>query len=135
MGLPAWRNAVLMGMPGWVKRPKGVTGGGRHLAPPSRGFTPRDVRCVFIAIITPTFTPSHKSQAAAWLAHIVSASHALLAFIFHTSRYSLWALAHFPSLRVPRVYLGALLSSTAEHAWQLSPVSLTHAFLVITERR
>ena len=34
-------------------------------------------------------------------------------------RYALWALTHFPRMRVPRAYLGCLLYWAAEHAWQV----------------
>ena len=128
MGLPAWRNAVLLGLPGWIK-------GGISQMSSSFSIAGQNLTSTGAITTQPLGSGSRGDDATS---SPRPAGRRLAppagGFSPRGVRYALWALAHFRSLRVPRVYLAALLSATAEHAWQLSPVSLTHAFLVIAER-
>jgi hypothetical protein len=48
-------------------------------------------------------------------------------------RFALWALVHFPAMRVPNCYMDSLLYWASEHAWMLSSTTLTHAMQAMAQ--
>ncbi|GAX76351.1 hypothetical protein CEUSTIGMA_g3797.t1 [Chlamydomonas eustigma] len=47
--------------------------------------------------------------------------------------FALWALVHFPRMRLPGRYVDCLLYWASEHAWMLSAATLTHAMQAMAQ--
>ena len=141
MGLPSWREAVLKGMPGrqqcreahpslWnptsplyrvTEDPSDPSDPLYRVTEDCRSPEMVEAQSVSAASapLSPASCPPPRRGSPAASSSRSGLGPPARGFNVHGVQYALWALSHFPRLRVRRQYLGSLLYWTAEHAWQV----------------